>query len=159
MNIQLNTDVHIDGTEALAAEVSAMIEKALEHFGEHVTRVEVHLSDENGDKNGQNDQRCMLEARLEGRQPVAVTDHAATLEQAVHGAWPAGELAEMRIARRWLHRDDNKIPNNVNSQVAGALVSSPYIAQLVAMREELRMLWTRTKVCAGKLVTICKRIS
>ncbi|PWQ93820.1 HPF/RaiA family ribosome-associated protein [Leucothrix arctica] len=86
MKIQLNTDVHINGTESLAAQVSATIEQALENFSERVTRVEVHLSDENGDKSGQQDQRCMLEARLKGLQPVAVTDHAATLDQAVNGA-------------------------------------------------------------------------
>ena len=66
MKIQLNTDVHIDGTEALAAQVSATVEQALKRFSERVTRVEVHLSDENGGKSGQKDQRCMLEARLEG---------------------------------------------------------------------------------------------
>jgi len=86
MKIQLNTDVNIDGTEALAAQASATVEHALEHFAERITRVEVHLSDENGAKSGQHDQRCMLEARLEGRQPLAVTDDAATIEQAVHGA-------------------------------------------------------------------------
>jgi ribosome-associated translation inhibitor RaiA len=48
--------------------------------------LEVHLSDENGDKPGLNDKRCMMEARLEGRKPIAVTDQAATLEQAVDGA-------------------------------------------------------------------------
>ena len=106
MKIQLNTDVHIDGTEALAAEVSATIEQALEHFGEHVTRVEVHLSDENGDKNGQNDQRCMLEARLEGRQPVVATDHAATLEQAVHGAaQKLARLLDSTLGRLHDHRE------------------------------------------------------
>jgi len=93
MKIQLNTDAHIDGTEALAAHVAATVEQALERFSEHVTRVEVHLSDENGDKSGQHDLRCMMEARLEGRQPVAVTDHAATLEQAVNGA--AQKLAHL----------------------------------------------------------------
>jgi ribosome-associated translation inhibitor RaiA len=86
MQIQLNTDVHIEATKALTAQVRATVEQALKRFSEHVTRVEVHLSDENGGKSGQHDQRCMLEARLEGRQPVAVTEHAATLEQAVHGA-------------------------------------------------------------------------
>ncbi|OYY60898.1 MAG: ribosomal subunit interface protein [Burkholderiales bacterium 28-67-8] len=86
MKIQLNTDVHIDGTEALAAQVTATLDHALDRFSEHVTRVEVHLSDENGGKSGQHDKRCMLEARLEGRQPVAVTEHAATIEQAVQGA-------------------------------------------------------------------------
>ena len=57
MKIQLNTDVHIEGTEALAAQVSASVEQALERFSEHITRVEVHLSDENGGKSGQHDQR------------------------------------------------------------------------------------------------------
>ena len=32
MKIQLNTDVHTEGTEALAAQVSATVEQALEHF-------------------------------------------------------------------------------------------------------------------------------
>ena len=86
MKIQVNTDTHIDGHERLAARVSATVEQALKRFSDHVTRVEVHLSDENGGKSGPQDQRCMLEARLEGRQPVAVTEHAATQDQAVHGA-------------------------------------------------------------------------
>lgn len=86
MKIQVNTDAHIDGHERLAAHVSATIEHALKRFSDHVTRVEVHLSDENGDKSGPLDQRCMMEARLEGRQPVAVTEHADTQEQAVVGA-------------------------------------------------------------------------
>lgn len=93
MKIQFNTDANIHGTEALAANVSASIEQALEHYKEHITRVEVHLSDESRGKSGQHDQRCMLEARLEGRKPVAVTDHAVTLEQAVDGA--AQKLAHM----------------------------------------------------------------
>ena len=86
MQIQFNTDAHIEATEALTAQVRATVEQALKRFSEQITRVEVHSSDENADKNGPQDQRCMMEARLEGRQPVAVTDRAATLEQAVHGA-------------------------------------------------------------------------
>jgi ribosome-associated translation inhibitor RaiA len=93
MKIQLNTDAHISGTDALAAQVSATVEQALARFEEHVTRVEVHLSDENGGKTGQKDQRCLMEARLKDRQPVAVTEHAATLEQAVQGA--AQKLAHL----------------------------------------------------------------
>ena len=93
MKIQVNTGAHVDGHDRLAAHVSATIEHALEHFSDHVTRVEVHLSDENGDKGGSHDHRCMLEARLEGRQPVAVTEHAATQEQSVQGA--AQKLAHL----------------------------------------------------------------
>lgn len=86
MKIQFNTDANISGTEALAAKVAASVEDALDHFKDHITRVEVHLSDESKGKSGPHEQRCMLEARIEGRQPVAVTDHAETLEQAVNGA-------------------------------------------------------------------------
>jgi len=106
MKIQLNTDVHINGTEALAAQVSATVEQALERFSDQVTRVEVHLSDENGGKSGQQDQRCMLEARLEGRQPIAVTDHAATLEQAVNGATKKlARLLDSTLGRLHDHRE------------------------------------------------------
>jgi ribosome-associated translation inhibitor RaiA len=93
MKVQVNTDAHIDGNEALVSQVSAKVELALDRFSDRITRVEVHLSDEKGEKSGQSAQRCMLEARLEGRQPVAVTDHAATMEQAVQGA--AEKLARL----------------------------------------------------------------
>jgi ribosome-associated translation inhibitor RaiA len=93
MKIQINTDANIHGTEALATSVSASVEQALEHFKGHITRVEVHLSDESRGKTGPHDQRCMLEARLGGRKPVAVTEHASTLEQAVQGA--AQKLAHL----------------------------------------------------------------
>jgi ribosome-associated translation inhibitor RaiA len=53
---------------------------------EHITKIEVHLKDEDGDKKGKNDKRCMIEAHLEGRQPIVVTDHADTLNQALDGA-------------------------------------------------------------------------
>lgn len=106
MKIQLNTDVHIDGTEALAEQVSATLKQSLERFSEHVTRVEVHLSDENGGKSGPQDYRCMLEARLEGRQPVAVTDQAATLEQAWHGATQKlARLLNSTLGRLHDHRE------------------------------------------------------
>ena len=87
MQIQINTDRNIEGREALAARVSGVVESTLSRFSNHITRVEVHLSDENSDKKGGNDHmRCLMEARLEGRQPVAVTHQAATLDQAVDGA-------------------------------------------------------------------------
>lgn len=109
MKIQLNTDAHIDGNEALAAQVGATVEQALDRFSEHITRVEVHLADQNGSnsggKNGQRDQRCMLEARLEGRQPVAVTEHAATVEQAVQGAaQKLAHLLDSTLGRLHEHR-------------------------------------------------------
>ncbi|MDP2604002.1 MAG: HPF/RaiA family ribosome-associated protein [Deltaproteobacteria bacterium] len=94
MQIQINTDRNIEGHEALAAQVTGVVESALSRLSDHITRVEVHLSDENSDKKGGNDNmRCMMEARIEGRQPIAVTHQAATLDQAVGGA--AGKLTRM----------------------------------------------------------------
>jgi len=68
------------------------------------------------------------------------------------GAASSGKLAAMLAARRWLHRDDDKIPHAVKGQIAEAVAHSPYLAKLVAMREELRQLWTRTGVSAEQLV-------
>ncbi len=86
MKIQVNTDSSIAGHAARVDGVSRIVEHALARFSEHITRVEVHLSDENSAKTGPLDQRCLLEARLQGRQPVAVTEHAASQDQAVRGA-------------------------------------------------------------------------
>jgi hypothetical protein len=86
MTIQFNTDNNITGSEELRVPLIALISEELGRFSQHITRLEVHLSDENGDKDGPNDIRCLLEARLEGRQPIAVTNLANTHEQAVEGA-------------------------------------------------------------------------
>ena len=86
MQIQVNTDSNIEGREKLTAHVRSVVESVLNRFNDRITRVEVHLSDQNGGKSGQDDKRCMMEARLKGRKPTAVTHDAATLDQAVAGA-------------------------------------------------------------------------
>ena len=86
MIIQYNTDNSITGNEKANEYFSTTITDALSRFSNQITRVEVHLTDENSNKEGQNDKRCMLEARLEGMQPIAVTCSADTVEQAVKGA-------------------------------------------------------------------------
>src|SRR5574337_1016167 len=59
---------------------------------------------------------------------------ARVKEQGVNGA----RLAEFKLARRWLHRDAERIPGEVRPQLAAAVGDSPLLAKLVAMREELR---------------------
>ncbi len=86
MIIQVNTDHHIDGNERLGAFLENKIADSLSRFSNQITRVEVHLADENGSKGGENDKRCTLEARLEGIEPLAVTEHADTVDKAVNGA-------------------------------------------------------------------------
>lgn len=86
MQIQVNSDNHIDSSIRLEEWVRSTVESTLERYEENLTRVEVHLRDENGDKPGPHDKRCQMEARPKGHQPVSVTHKAATLDQAVEGA-------------------------------------------------------------------------
>jgi ribosome-associated translation inhibitor RaiA len=86
MKIQVNTDHNIEGDERLAEFVKDVVEDALSRFRERITRVEVHLGDVNAGKPGDDDKRCMIEARLAGRHPTAVTHHASTVRDAVAGA-------------------------------------------------------------------------
>lgn len=86
MQVQLHTDNSLGSQNGLAQEVEATVRTALRRWSERVTRVEVHLSDLNSHKGGAADKRCLMEARLGGLQPVAVTNRAGTLEEAVAGA-------------------------------------------------------------------------
>ena len=67
----------------------------------------------------------------------------------------AGETrAASRLAavRAWMHRDVEQMPAGMPEQVADACADNPKLAKLIAMREELRALWTRTNVSAEQLV-------
>ncbi len=86
MTIQFNTDKTISGDERRQKYYTSQIEEELTRYQSHITRIEIHLSDENGKKKGQDDIRCLMEARLEGRQPIAVSNQADTIELAVSGA-------------------------------------------------------------------------
>lgn len=86
MIVQFNTDKNIIGKESLEAFVSNTITDDLARFNDLITRVEVHLSDENASKEGPNDKKCILEARVKNKQPIAVTAHANTIEKAVSTA-------------------------------------------------------------------------
>jgi ribosome-associated translation inhibitor RaiA len=86
MLVHIRTDNHISGREELVGEIESRVEESLRRFSPQLTRVEVHLSDENAQKSGDDDKKCTLEARLAGLQPVAVSDTGDTLDQAVNGA-------------------------------------------------------------------------
>lgn len=86
MRVQLKTDRHIEAHDELAHQVEAVVENVLGRFADQITRVEVHLSDENSQKGGGDDKRCLPEARLAGLRPMAVSHQAATLPQAIDGA-------------------------------------------------------------------------
>lgn len=86
MMIIFNTDRTISGEERKEDYFTTQIAAELERFQSHITRIEVHLKGLNGKKEGFNQIQCILEARLEGRQPMAVSDQADTIALAVSGA-------------------------------------------------------------------------
>ena len=86
MQIQINANSNIDGRERLTTYVTGVVEDALSRFRERLARVELHLSEEEGHRGGQDDKRCMIEARLKGRHPIVVTHEASSMNDAVGGA-------------------------------------------------------------------------
>jgi ribosome-associated translation inhibitor RaiA len=94
MQIQINSDRNVNADQSVSTEVSGIVHRTLSRFSDDITRLEVHLSDENSAKKaGDDDMRCMIEARMTGQRPIAVTHQAATVGQAVSGA--ADKLSRM----------------------------------------------------------------
>ena len=86
MQVLVNSDHHIVGGEDLTERVQGVVEGRLERWGGRITRVEVHLNDLNSVKLGERDKRCMMEARIGGMKPIAVSHEAPTLTEAIHVA-------------------------------------------------------------------------
>ncbi len=68
------------------------------------------------------------------------------------GGKHSARWAQFKQAKRWLHRDEDRIPADVHGDLAHARAASPALDKLVTMREELRQFWTRTNVSAEQLV-------
>ena len=101
-----------------------------------------------------------LEALIANRYEV-MAHYAIELKRAcaaelkrmkAQGLHRSARWKSMHAARRWLHRDDDKIPPGQKPLLAKALGDNPMLGKLVAMREELRGLWTRSNVSADQLV-------
>ena len=86
MTIQLNTDKNLTIHQEYEDKIQAQITESLSRFSDLITRLEVHLSDENGSKDGLEDKRCLLEAKIVGKEPIAVTNLGNTYDLALNGA-------------------------------------------------------------------------
>ncbi len=84
MQIQINAP-HGNAPDGFYEFIETRINEVLQPFENHLTRVEVHVKDQNADKGGI-DQRCMMEARLRGRDPIATEAIAAEPAEAVRQA-------------------------------------------------------------------------
>jgi ribosome-associated translation inhibitor RaiA len=84
MQIIISSGNQIDLNEDTVQRWQADIATSLDRFRESVTRVEVHLKDENSKtKGGVDDIRCLMEARPANRQPVSIEVRASSPEQAI----------------------------------------------------------------------------
>ena len=86
MNIEIRTDKNIHGGERLISYVRAELTQKFQRYSERITHFSVHISDENGEKSGDNDKRCMIEARPAGLKPVVVNHRGHNIDTAIHGA-------------------------------------------------------------------------
>ncbi len=102
-----------------------------------------------------------LEALIANRYEVMAT-YARGLRSVVAGeAAKLGDAAAVRTARRWMHRDAEKVPADAQAKLAQARQASPAIDKMVKMREELRQIWLNTshsrEQLASDLQAWCKR--
>ena len=73
----------------------------------------------------------------------------------------SADVSRLEAVRRWLHRDDDKVPAKYKAKVELVRAQHPALAQMHAMREELRQLWSNTTLTrdqlARNLQTWCRR--
>ena len=100
MQVLVNSDHTIHGGEDLTDRIQGVVAGTLARFEKRVTRVEVHLSDLNGQKIGERDKRCLMEARVGGLKPIAVSHEAYTMTEAIHAAADKLERALDRAVGR-----------------------------------------------------------
>ena len=86
MQFQFNSDSSVMGTENVAERIEAMMRDKFSRFEERLSRLEVHVSDENAHKHGHDDKTCMVEARPRGGRPIGVTEHSSKVDDAARKA-------------------------------------------------------------------------
>ncbi|MBE7373709.1 HPF/RaiA family ribosome-associated protein [Pseudomonas lopnurensis] len=86
MQVLVNSNHSIDVSSDLEERVKVTVETELERFADQLTRVEVHLNDENSGKSGPQHKRCQMEARVKGHDPISATHKAESLDLAISGA-------------------------------------------------------------------------
>ena len=91
MLIQVNFG-DVEHSSAIEAWAEERILKQLGHLTERLTRVEVHLRDDNSAaKSSHDDKRCVMEARIAGRRPLAVDHSGADMYKVIDET--AGKLS------------------------------------------------------------------
>ncbi len=96
-----------------------------------------------------------LEALIANRYEI-MAGYAAGVRQAARDEFEAmkarsADVVVIKAAKRWMHRDQEKVPAALVPVLAKALADSPVLSKMVTMREELRQLWLNTHVSRDQL--------
>ncbi|MBM3928563.1 MAG: HPF/RaiA family ribosome-associated protein [Sphingomonadales bacterium] len=86
MLVQINTDSRVEGPQDVTASYEERVQERLSRFADRLTRVEVHVRDADGHRNGPRGIEVALEARPAGGQPITVTDHGSDPAATLNGA-------------------------------------------------------------------------
>ena len=115
MQIQVNSNNSIDTGESFERWANTELNESFSRFKEDITRIEVHMSDQNGEKITPDHKNCMMEARLSNREPVAVNHQAPSQDEAFRGAsdklkrvleHSLGKLRDHRLRESIRHEPD-----------------------------------------------------
>ena len=72
-----------------------------------------------------------------------------------------GDVSLLKTAKRWLHRDDEKVPAAAVADLKAARAQYPVLGKMAEMRDELRQMWSNTSLSreqlAANLAAWCKR--
>jgi stearoyl-CoA desaturase (delta-9 desaturase) len=63
------------------------------------------------------------------------------------------DVSALKAAKRWMHRDDDKVPEAARPQLAQARAAHPVLDKMMTMREELRQMWMNTSHSREQLAT------
>ena len=96
-----------------------------------------------------------LEALIANRYEL-MAGYAKGMRQAARAELNAmrarsADVAVIKAAKRWMHRDEEKVPASAAPELAKARAASPMLDKMVTMREELRQMWLNTSVSREQL--------
>jgi len=96
-----------------------------------------------------------LEALIANRYEIMAT-YAKGMRQAARDEFEAMKARSadgtvIKAAKRWMHRDVEKVPASMAAALERARAASPVLDKMVTMREELRQMWLNTSVSREQL--------
>jgi ribosome-associated translation inhibitor RaiA len=110
MYIQVNAHNSITAPAKLQSWASEELERALSRFSTKLSRVEVYLSDENQAKQGANDKRCSIEAKMDGFPMMAVAHQGDTIGEALLGATEKlGKILDKKLGKLQNHKGQTPV--------------------------------------------------